>query len=128
MTVVHSEATDPPAVAAGWPSPAEDYATSLDLNEHLRPRPEATFVLRVSGWSMHQAGIADGDEVLVDRSLAAGEGSIVVATMHGEFTLKRLRIAPPRLEAAAADHPDIPIDEDGIGIWGVVTTVIHHLR
>lgn len=128
MTVLHREAAGPPAVAAGWPSPAEDYATSLDLNEHLMPRPEATFVLRVSGWSMHQAGIADGDEVLVDRSVAAGEDSIVVAVVAGEFTLKRLRTAPPRLQADAADHPDIPIDEDGIDIWGVVITVIHHVR
>ncbi len=128
MTGVRAiEVTAPPVVSAGFPSPAEDHAGRLDLNEHLMPRPEATFVLRVAGWSMHEAGIADGDEVLVDRSLAASEGSIVVAIVDGEFTLKRLRTSPPRLEADNAEYPDIGIGEDGIGIWGVVTTVIHHV-
>lgn len=117
----------PPAVPAGFPSPAEDYVDSLDLNEHLMPRPAATFVLRVSGYSMQQAGISDGDEVLVDRSLTPAEGHIVVASLDGEFTLKRLRTDPPMLEAANPAYPDIAVGEDGIGIWGVVTTVIRHV-
>ncbi len=122
------EVETPPVVPAGFPSPAEDHQGSLDLNAQLMPRPEATFVLRVSGWSMHAAGIADGDEVLVDRSLRADEGSIVVAVVDGEFTLKRLRVDPPLLQADAPEHPDIPVGEDGVRIWGVVTTVIHHVR
>lgn len=127
MSVREIEVPGPPVVAAGFPSPAEDYAETLDLNEHLMPRPASTFVLRVSGYSMTEAGISDGDEVLVDRSLRPGEGSIVVAVVDGEFTLKRLRVTPPRLEAAHPDFPDIAIGADGLRIWGVVTTVIHHL-
>lgn len=118
----------PPVVPAGFPSPAEDHEEgSLDLNALLMPRPEAAFVLRASGSSMVEAGISDGDEVVVDRSLPVTDGAIVVAVVDGEFTLKYLRLRPPRLQAAHPEHPDIAIGEDGIRIWGVVTTVIHHV-
>lgn len=115
-------------VPAGFPSPAEDhYDGPLDLDEHLIRNPAATYILRVSGWSMRDAGISDGDEIIVDRSLQAGDGSIVVAVVDAEFTVKILRTRPPRLEPANPEYPVIPIPEDGIEVWGAVTTVIHHV-
>ncbi|ASR40006.1 peptidase S24 (plasmid) [Prauserella marina] len=118
-------------VAAGFPSPAEDYYTGpVSLDRNLIRNPASTFVLRVSGDSMIEAGISDGDEVLVDRSLTPGDGDVVVAVLHDEFTLKRLRLRPPRLEPANPEFPVIPVPRDGEGfdVWGVVTTVIHHLK
>lgn len=118
----------PPVVAAGFPSPAEDhYDGPLDLDKHLIRNPAATYILRVTGWSMRDAGISDGDEIIVDRSLRAADGSIVVAIVDTEFTVKTLRTCPPRLEPANPEFPNIPIPEGGIEIWGVVTTVIHHV-
>lgn len=118
---------EPPVVPAGFPSPAEDHFDGpLNLNDLIR-NPSATFVLRVSGWSMRDAGISDGDVILVDRSLRAVDGSIVVAVLDNEFTVKTLRTHPPGLEPANPDFPTIPAPEDGVEIWGVVTTVIHHV-
>jgi DNA polymerase V len=75
------------------------------------------------------AGINDGDEILVDRSLRPQDRDIVVATVDDEFTVKTLRLFPPRLEPANDDFPVIPIpeEEDTVQVWGVVTTVIHHV-
>jgi DNA polymerase V len=117
-----------PVIPAGFPSPAEEhYDGPLDLNDLIR-NPTATFILRVSGWSMRDAGIADGDIILVDRSLRPVDGSIVVALVDNDgFTVKTLRTTPPRLEPANPDFPAIPVPEDGIEIWGVVTTVIHRV-
>ena len=118
-------------VAAGFPSPAEDhYDGPLSLDRHLIQHPAATFVLRVSGLSMVGAGINDGDEILVDRSLRAQDRDIVVATVDDDFTVKILRLGPPRLEPANPDFPIIPIpeEEDTVRVWGVVTTVIHHVQ
>lgn len=118
----------PPVVPAGFPSPAEDHYTGpVSLDRNLIRNPAATFVLRVSGFSMIDAGITDGDEILVDRSLAPADGHIVVAVVNGEFTCKVLRLRPPRLEPANKEFPVIPLPVDGEGfeVWGVVTTVIH---
>ena len=95
-------------VSAGWPSPAQDYFDGhIDLSKHLIPRPSATFLVRVSGCSMRDAGIADGDELIVDRSLRARDGQIVVAVVDDEFVVKTLRTRPPRLVAAHPDYPDM---------------------
>lgn len=117
-----------PVIPAGFPSPAEEhYDGPLDLNDLIR-NPTATFILRVSGWSMRDAGIADGDIILVDRSVRPVDGAIVVALVDNDgFTVKTLRTTPPRLEPANPDFPTIPVPEDGIEIWGVVTTVIHRV-
>lgn len=125
------EVEGPPVVPAGFPSPAEDYYTGpVSLDRNLIRNP-ATFVLRVSGFSMIDAGITDGDEILVDRSLSPADGQIVVAIVDGEFTCKFLRLSPPRLEPANKEFPVIPLrvdeDADGFEVWGVVTTVIHHV-
>ena len=78
-------------VAAGFPSPAEDYQDRrLDLHEHLVRNHAATFFLRASGDSMIRAGILDGDLLVVDRSLVPGNGSVVIAAVEGELTVKYL--------------------------------------
>ena len=79
-------------VAAGFPSPADDYLEGrIDLNEHLIKHPAATFFVRVAGDSMEGAGIFDGDLLIVDRAAEVTSGCIVVARVHDEFTLKRVR-------------------------------------
>ena len=78
-------------VAAGFPSPADDYIeVGIDLNEQLIRHPSSTFFLRVSGDSMTGAGIHHGDLLVVDRSLDPRPGRVVVAVLDGSFTLKRL--------------------------------------
>ncbi len=80
------------SVAAGFPSPAEQYVEApLDLNELLVRKPAATFFVRAAGDSMVGAGICSGDILVVDRSLEAVDGSIVIAAVDNEFTVKFLR-------------------------------------
>jgi len=116
-------------VSAGFPSPAEDYVDrKLDLNELLIKNPAATFFVRVAGDSMIGAGIRHGDILVVDRSLEAVSGSIVIAVYNGELTVKRLVCSKNtmRLEAENPDYPPLKITgEDGCEIWGVVTSVVH---
>jgi DNA polymerase V len=79
------------SVSAGFPSPADDYLEGrLDLNEYFIRHPAATFYVKVSGDSMRGAGIFDGDLLIVDRAVACTDGSIVVARLGDEFTLKRI--------------------------------------
>lgn len=116
-------------VSAGFPSPADDYIDQrLDLNELLIANPAATFFVRVDGDSMTGAGINNGDILIVDRSLAATSGKIVIAIINGELTVKRLvqTAASCRLVAENPDYPDIEIDaESDFQVWGVVTSVTH---
>lgn len=116
-------------IPAGFPSPADDYVRdSIDLNEHLITHREATFILRVSGWSMLNAGIHDGDEIIVDRALQARHGNIVVAVMNNELTVKRLYKTDTeiRLKPENPEFRDIVIGaEEELTIWGVVTRVLH---
>lgn len=122
----------PVAVACGFPSPAQDYYEGpLDLTEMLIEDQAATFVVRASGESMTAAGISDGDELLVDRSIRPRSGDVVVAVLDGDLTLKRLEVTPQGvvLRAENADHPDIVVDElSELEVWGVATYCIHHLR
>jgi len=117
------------AVAAGFPSPAEsDKEAELDLNELLIKRPAATFFVRVSGSSMIKAGIHTNDILIVDKSLPATHGKIVVAAINGELTVKRLYRQERVVQLVAENdgYPPIEItDETDIRIWGVVTSVIH---
>ncbi len=115
------------AVQAGFPSPAEDIVErKLDLNELLISHPAATFFVRAQGSSMKGAGIASGDILVVDRAEQAREGSIVIAIVHGEFTVKRLHKEKGSffLMPENKDFPSIKITEE-IEVWGVVTYVIH---
>ncbi|WP_142849754.1 LexA family transcriptional regulator [Telmatospirillum sp. J64-1] len=113
------------SVPAGFPSPAEDYVEgALDVHALLVRRPAATFFCRAQGPSMRDAGIHDGDLLVVDRSLEPLSGDIVVATIEGGLTVKRLRKTRGGwvLEPANPDFPSIPINPDaGITVWGVVT-------
>ena len=116
------------AVRAGFPSPAEDFAVNrLDLSQLLIIHPQATFLLRVSGASMREAGIDDGDTLVVDRAIKPQHGHIVVAVVDGEFTVKQLyqRAGRVRLKAANPTFPDIePKDGQTVEIWGVVSSCI----
>jgi len=116
-------------VQAGFPSPADDYITGkIDLNQQLIKRPASTFFVRVAGESMKDAGINDGDLLIVDRSLEAKVGKIVIAVVNGELTVKRLRIENGKgtLMPENPDFDPIDVTEDSdFKVWGVVTNVIH---
>lgn len=118
-------------VAGGFPSPADDYiGRALDLNEFLVKHPAATFFVRVHGDSMRDAGIHHGDILVVDRSLEAVNGAVVVAVLDGEFTVKRLRKnnGSVFLQAENAAYPPIAVSSDrNFQIWGVVAFAIHAL-
>lgn len=109
----------------GFPSPADDHTEQrLDLSNLLVQQPDATFFMRVRGTSMRDAGIDDGDLVVIDRSVNAKHGQIVVAVVDGEFTIKRLHMKRNviRLEAANPTFPSILLkDGQELTIWGVVT-------
>ncbi|QKJ87402.1 translesion error-prone DNA polymerase V autoproteolytic subunit [Paramixta manurensis] len=114
-------------VSCGFPSPAQDYVEQrLDLNELLVQRPSATYFVRVSGDSMIDAGISDGDMLVVDSSLTAEHGSIVVASVEGEFTVKKLQLRPAvQLIPMNPNYSPIVIgSEDNLEIFGVVTFTI----
>ncbi len=112
-----------------FPSPADDdSAKSPDLNELLVKHPAATFFMRVSGSSMHHAGIHDKDILVVDRSVEPVHGKIVVAALEGRLTLKKLKIhsgAVCLIEEKEGSQPLRVDPEKGIYIWGVV---IHAIR
>src|SRR5215217_8947327 len=94
---------------AGFPSPADDYLEGeIDLNRLLIERPAACYLMRVSGLSMSGAGIMDGDLVVVDRSVEAVPGHVVVAVIHGEMTIKRLRRLRDGRLLLKAENPEYP--------------------
>ncbi len=116
------------SVQAGFPSPAEDHAvTRLDLMEQLIKHPQATFMLRVRGDSMKDAGIMDGSVVLVDKAIQPRNGHVVVACIDNEYLCKYFvqRAGRIRLKAANSTYPDItPKDGQTLEIWGVVVASI----
>ncbi|MEO0940855.1 MAG: translesion error-prone DNA polymerase V autoproteolytic subunit [Cyanobacteria bacterium J06642_12] len=118
-------------VPAGFPSPADDYIDMhLDLNDYLIDCPAATYHVQVSGDSMIDAGIVDGDILIVNRSLEATHHAIVVAIVDGEPTVKRLHLEPSNIQLRPenADYPTIRIgEEQDLQIWGVVTGVVRKL-
>lgn len=117
------------AIQAGFPSPAEDYvAARLDLNELLIRHAEATYFLRVKGDSMVGAGIHPGDLLVVDRALSPQDGSVVVAEVDGELTVKRLKLrsGSPELHPENPAYPVIRFrDGQELRVWGVVTSTVH---
>jgi DNA polymerase V len=116
------------SVAAGFGSPADDTGvTRLDLNDILVKHPLATFVMSVAGCAMREAGIDDGDIVVVDRAVTPTNGHVVIAAVDGEFICRRLAKQGTciRLEATDADTADIDLREgDEAQVWGVVTHAI----
>jgi len=118
-------------IAAGFPVTTEDYVEGkIDLNRHLIKHPESTFLVRVAGESMRDAGIHPSDLLVVDRAMEPISGKVVIAVVNGELTVKRLRKHRDKLWLMP-ENPDfqpIEIDENAdLHIWGVVTNVIHAL-
>lgn len=122
-------------IRAGFPSPAQDYMDrSLDFNKELIPHPAATFYAKVMGNSMIEAGIDEGDIVVIDRSLEPRQNDIVVAFVNGEFTMKYLDLTRRGsgqiwLHPGNSTFPSFCITpDDDCTIWGVVSKVIKNFR
>ncbi|RYH75528.1 translesion error-prone DNA polymerase V autoproteolytic subunit [Flavobacteriaceae bacterium 144Ye] len=118
-------------ISAGFPSPADDFLDiNIDLNKHLIKNPSTTFYGRVRGDSMIDAGIHDGDLLIVDKSLEPTNDKIAVCFIDGEFTVKRISIKKDCVWLIAENQNYKPIqvtkDNDFI-IWGIVTNVIKNL-
>ncbi|MCB0685179.1 MAG: translesion error-prone DNA polymerase V autoproteolytic subunit [Saprospiraceae bacterium] len=114
-------------VPAGFPSPAEEYlGDCLDLNQFLLKNPDSSFFARVEGDSMIDAGILAGDLVVIDRSISAKDGHIVIAAIDNEFTIKRLSTKDGiRLVPENKKYNEIILNgEVELVIWGVVTGLI----
>ena len=116
-------------VSAGYPFIGDDTVDEkLDLNDTLIKNPATTFFVRVEGESMIGAGIHDKDLLIVDRSLQAKSGSIVIVALNGELTVKCLVLKEGKMELHPK-NPDYPIihlkEEMSVHIWGVVTNVVH---
>lgn len=119
-------------IHAGFPSPANDYMTqAIDLNRELVRHPAATFYGRVVGDSMIDAGVEEGDILVIDKSLDAQDGDMAVCFVDGEFTLKHLRLHAGGISLVPANKK-YPVIEVGEGtdfkMWGVVTYVIKKIR
>lgn len=121
-------------IKAGFPSPAQDYISgTIDLNRELIRHKETTFLARVSGNSLQEAGICDGDIVIIDKSLEAKNGDFVVAFIDGEFTLKEFRFDEAENCAWLIPHnkayePIKVTQENDFLIWGVLTYTIKQLH
>lgn len=114
-------------VPCGFPSPAADYVEQrIDLNELLIHHPSATYFVKAAGDSMVEAGISDGDLLVVDSSRTAQHGDIVIAAVDGEFTVKRLQLRPTiQLNPMNSSYsPIIVSNEDTLDIFGVVTFIV----
>jgi DNA polymerase V len=115
-------------ISAGFPSPAQDFIDlSIDLNKELVRNPSATFYGRVKGDSMKDAGIADGDLLVIDKSLHPSDGKIAVCFIDGEFTVKRIRKDKDCIWLMPANENFKPIrvsEENQFLVWGIVVHVI----
>ncbi|MEI8252009.1 MAG: translesion error-prone DNA polymerase V autoproteolytic subunit [Synechococcus sp. ELA057] len=120
-------------VAAGFPSPADDYVEArIDLNRELIPSPLSTFFMRVSGDAMDGDGIVDGDLLVIDRSVDPRPGRVVVVVHGGRFLVRRLVRRRGRLWLEASDGSSQPMplgaaDGEEAELWGVVIHAVHHL-
>lgn len=124
-----------PGIKAGFPSPAQDYRhDTLDFNRDFIRHPEATFYGRVDGDSMMDAGINDGDIAVIDRSLEANDGDVIVAYVNEEFTIKFLDLSHKdegyiELRPANKHYYSIKIDvKDEFEVWGVVVWTIKNWK
>ena len=115
-------------IQAGFPSPAQgEYADTIDLNRALITNPAATFCARVIGNSMVDAGINEGDLLIIDRSITPHDGCIAVCFIDGDFTVKRLAVRDDGvyLQPANASFPEIKVFEDSdFQVWGVVSHIV----
>ena len=119
------------AVECGFPSPARDFTEgTIDLNEELIPRPNSTFIVRARGDSMIGSGIYPGDLLIVDRSLSPRNGSIIIAVLDGELSVKGLKLNNDQvtLSSSNSNYSDVVVSEEmDFTIWGVCTNVVHNL-
>jgi DNA polymerase V len=117
---------------AGFPSPAADYVESgLDLNDYLVKHRAATFIFDVCGDSMCSVGIYDGDKIVVDRSVEARHGMIIVAIVNGEHTIKRLHITGNGIELWPENPCYSPIrlkEHEELVVFGVVVGVVRKMQ
>ena len=115
-------------ISAGFPSPAMDFMdVSIDLNQLMIKHPSATFFGRVQGSSMLDAGISDGDLLVIDRSLSPSNHKIAVCFIDGEFTIKRIQKEVDCCWLLPANEKYKPIkvtNENDFLVWGIVTHVI----
>ena len=118
-------------IAAGFPSPADDFKQNrISLDNELVKNKEATFFARVSGESMINAGLEDGDLIVIDRSIEPINNKIAVCFIEGEFTVKRLIVKKNKIWLKPENSSYKPIevnDDDQLIIWGIVTNVIKKL-
>ena len=119
------------SVCAGFPSPANDYLEGeIDLNRYLIKNPLATFIVKSQGNCMLQAGIHSGDLLIVDRSIKPKNHSIVIVSIDGDLTVKRIKVSGKKflLSSDNKDYGNVKINnESDIFIWGIVTKVIHNV-
>ena len=120
------------SVPAGFPSPAQDRdSDSLDLNRELISSPSSTFCARVSGDSMIDCGINDGDLLIIDKALTPHDGSIAVCYIDGDFTVKRIAIKVDGLYLMPENKSYKPMkvsEESNFQVWGIVTHIIKSVK
>jgi len=118
-------------ISAGFPSPADDFLdSSIDLNQALIKNKDATFYGRVRGDSMIDAGMNNGDLLIIDKSINPTDGRIAVCFIDGEFTVKRIKIEKDVIWLIAENKNYKPIKvtkEDDFTIWGIVINVIKNV-
>ncbi|KIQ22897.1 peptidase S24 [Flavobacterium pectinovorum] len=116
-------------ISAGFPSPADDFIElSIDLNKEFIKHKYTTYFARVKGHSMKNAGISDGDLLIIDKSLEPQNNKIAVCQIDGEFTVKRIRIEKDIIWLIAENEDYQPIKvtpENNFVIWGIV---IHSIK
>ena len=119
-------------ISAGFPSPADDFKeVRISLDKELVKNKEATFYARVSGESMKNAGLSDGDLIVIDRSLNPENNKIAVCFIDGDFTIKRIikKEGELYLKPENKNYKEIKIEkEDTLMIWGLVTYVIKKIK
>lgn len=117
-------------VRAGFPSPAQDYVGTIDLNKDLVDHEESTFYARVEGDSMTGAGIFPGDILIIDRSLELRKDDVALCVVNGEFTVKYVERHEGFVRLVAANEryrPFVVGEGDSFEVWGIVTYVIHKM-
>ena len=118
-------------VRAGFPSPAQDYVGTIDLNKDLIEHEESTFYARVEGDSMIGAGLLPGDILVIDKSLEYRKGDIALCVVNGEFTVKYVEKHDGYITLVPDndEYQTIRVGEgDYFEVWGIVTYVIHKMR
>ncbi len=120
------------SVKAGFPSPADDFAeTGIDLNQYLIEHPISTYLVKASGDSMIDEGIFDEDVLVVDKSKTPENGDIVIASIQGDFTVKKyIEKGNKRLlRSGNTKYKDIELNEGSdSGIWGIVLWSLRKIK